>query len=154
MQWRGFGRSTSTEVDALIKKFPALKAGDKISYEEIAKVANSEKGTSRFNAVAGAWRKRLDVEFNIVLKAISNEGFVVMANASRIGHSAKGVKHGLRKIDRSSRLAARTDDDGLTESERKIKDHLARIGASLITLSQVESKKLSYVLREVQKKID
>lgn len=147
--WRNFGRSTSVEVDALIKKYPSLKAGDKISYEELSKIVGAEKGTSRFASVVNAWRKRLDHEYNTVLGCIPNTGFEVLENSKRIDRSSKGVRYGLRKIDRSSRLAARTDESGLTESELKIRDHLARIGASLVSIAQTESKKLSYVLKKI-----
>jgi hypothetical protein len=142
--FNGAGITTEPEVNDLIEKIGVPKPGDQISYIQVSEIIKVKRGTGRWHSIVGAWRKRLDNDHNILFKAISNEGFLVLDNAGRVTLGADKFKGGLRRIGRASSIVTRTDRTGLTEEEKRVADHIQRTGATLRLTAQTAARELKY----------
>lgn len=138
------GIPTKPDVEELLRVIHHLKPGDRIEYEMIEKIIKKNRGTHRYGSVVSAWRRRLWIEQNIVLLAIPNEGFVVANNSERVHHAHDKKKQGLKRVFRASDIAVRTENDGLSDDERKSRDHLIKTVASLKLAVDTAAKQLQY----------
>jgi hypothetical protein len=138
------GVPTDIDVEKLREHLGTLKHGDMIPYQEISDCLGIQKGECRWYSVVSAWRKRLDRENNILLKAIPNEGYRVLDGHGRVEASAWTYKKGLRRIHRATVIASKTDRNGLDENEIKTLDHIQNTGASLRLAAATAARQIDY----------
>lgn len=135
------GVPTKFDVDKLDKRWPELKPHDRISYAELEQVLEIDRSNQRWYTVMGAWRKRLRSR-NIHLKTIRGEGYEVADGATRLNEVASWYGQARRRYRRGLHLAATTADDGLTDHQRRVKDHQITYGAALESVARTHDKSL------------
>lgn len=142
------GRSTSPDVDRLIEVFPSstLQAGFIVEYHEIAQIISTDKTSNRFNTVVNAWKKRIYRDFNIVVEAVPNKGFLVLSNSGRIGFSSNKVSKGFKRILKGKKVALTTSNHDLDEQTKRIQQHIINVGGAIEIAMATEKKRLEYSL--------
>jgi hypothetical protein len=118
------GLPTGPDVTMIRRRWPDLKAGDRIEYCEIADLIRIEVGSSRWKTVTQAWRRR-ELDDGRVIKSEPCKAFVVANAEAIIDHTYSTLKH----ISRSARrqlvhLMTVRDTDSQT---RVVVDHHARL---------------------------
>lgn len=139
------GIPTENEVNQLMDTFGVPTMGTVITYSQIEGVVGVEQGTSRFRTIASAWRRRLYREFNLILKAVTGEGFKVLDNSGRVDFSTSVYKHGIRRVVRASDIAAKTDRSSLSPEEKRVCDHIQNNGASIRLAAATAARELKFV---------
>lgn len=134
------GVPTKPDVDKLLERFGVPDPGTEISYTDIVRVITCERGSFRFASVTNAWRKILDRNHNIILRAIPGKGFAAMTSADRVLYCGSKYKSGLRHVARSASVAERTNRTGLTENQTRSLDHLSRVGAAIRLSAAMEDR--------------
>ena len=142
-----FGRPTKPDVELLLKQFPEMQAGDKVSYEAVAEVIKEEPKSSRFRTVTDAWRKRQSREFNVELGVIPNERFEVLDPHQRVDFVSRRHKSGVRRIVKAGSVASRTERKELTFEESKACDHFVRVSASIAEVHNKSARELRVELK-------
>jgi hypothetical protein len=92
------GMSTRPDVDALLKKWPELKPGDSISYNQIAGAIGCQINSDRFRTVTNAWRKRLINDHGIVVECERGTAFLVAPSERITSDTAPVVASAGRKL--------------------------------------------------------
>jgi hypothetical protein len=138
------GVPTAPDVNRLLKEYPGdvLVTGTVIPYEDIAAVINVQVEANRFKSVTGAWRKALENDFNIILKAGSPPGsFVVLSNGEKVDYSRGKLRSAVRASRRSLKISATVDLSQLDACERKEHDFNVNKAGSLIAAGQIKGQK-------------
>lgn len=125
------GIPTDIDVERIIKEIGIPQPGDVVLYADIDRVLSMDRSNYRWKSVVMAWRKKMDREHNIILKARTNEGFVALDGSGRADFCGRVYKGGLRRITRAAVVATRTDRIGLSAEDVRTLDHIASTGASL-----------------------
>ena len=125
------GIPTDIEVKLLSDRFGVPKQGQIIKYDDITDVIKVQRTESRWGSVVSAWRKKLERENNIILTAVKNLGFEALTSSGRVDFSAKVFKQAIKRTGRAATIASKTNRKELSESERKVCDHIQNTGAAL-----------------------
>lgn len=116
----GAGVPTKPAVDKIVARFSDLRPDDMVTYDELEELICVPRRTNRFKSVVTAWRKRMDIESEILFHCVPNKGYVVLDNHGRVATSSKLIHLGAKRIKRGASIAARTDVSGLDEREIKL----------------------------------
>jgi hypothetical protein len=131
------------DVDALMKAFPDLKPGDKITHETIEKVIREKWRSNRYRGVVESWRKRLGSQQNLELLTLNSVGFRVMSVTERIADK----KGGLNKIGRATvRLHTRNgriDTRDSSDEDKKAHNLNQRVLDSVVRNMQQSVKEIA-----------
>lgn len=138
------GVPTDLDVEKLKTKFGVPAPGTAISYQAIAECLGISRNEFRWHSVVGAWRRHLDRQFNVILKAMKNDGFVALDPSGRVDYSGRKYKGGLRQVVRAATVAARTDRGSLSPEEVRVCDHIQNTGASLRLAAATAARSLKY----------
>ena len=138
------GVPTGSDVDRLMREIGTPTPGELIPYDRITGVIGGDRKSSRWGSITDAWRRRLDREFNILLEAVANQGFMALTNSGRVNHASGRYKRGLRQVARAAVVAARTDRKGLTQEERAAADHLEKVGATIRTHAATAAREIDW----------
>lgn len=138
------GVPTDLDVEKLKTKFGVPAPGTAISYQAIAECLGISRNEFRWHSVVGAWRRHLDRQFNVILKAVKNDGFVALDPSGRVDYSGRKYKGGLRQVVRAATVAARTDRGSLSPEEVRVCDHIQNTGASLRLAAATAARSLKY----------
>ena len=139
--WRTTGRPTLPDVEKIVKEFPLLSDGDRVPFDRIAEIIKEDLETSRFFSVLYAYRKTMYRDKNIIFRV--EGGIMTVENPSqRIGKSSRLVASGIKKMVRSGDLALKTTISGLTEAERRTRDHVIKISGTIKMIGATEAQKL------------
>lgn len=136
------GIPTDIDVKRLREMYPdnTLTPGKAISYESVCKVIGTESSKSnRFHSVTSAWRKNIEKESGIILKA-HNGQFLVCDEADKAQLSVDKGKTAIRATRRSIVLGKLVDRNALTEDQRKRFDCTQRYNSSVLALQSVKPK--------------
>ena len=140
------GRTTAPDRDALKARFQDLQPGDMINYTDIEETINEDRKSNRYRSVVGQWRKSLEREFNLLLEAENNVGYRVLDNSGRIRNASHTMHNGFKRINKAYSIARKTDEDGLTITEIRAKDHLIKIGSAIDVSFQIAPKGIEFKL--------
>lgn len=123
------GVPTNADVRKLKEAFPDLTEGSEITHEEVERVVQLSRESSRYRSVTRAWRRDLLTHSGIDLAAVPGIGFRCLDAGERIAASVDGFKSGTRKQMRAVRRSAlvQTDDPMLVKKQ----DVLRRFGAAI-----------------------
>ena len=124
-KWLLGGIPTEPDVNRLFKEFPweSLKPGIVISYEAISRIIKTGPETSRFKTITGAWRRALENDYNIILKAGDPpKHFRVMTEGEKVGLSRGKLRGSARLVKRAAVINTGVVVDKLTEFELKEHD--------------------------------
>mgnify|MGYP001320418575 CR=1 FL=1 len=138
------GVPTDPEVNDLMEEIGVPRPGDIIPYTRIEAIIKTTRKRARWISVTTAWRKRLDRDHNILLKAVPNEGFEVLDNSGRVNFGGKLYKESLRRMGRAVKVVSTTDRSGLNDDEKRAADHIQKTGAQLRLVAQTAARDLSY----------
>jgi hypothetical protein len=123
--WRD-GLPTGPDVEALCRKWPDLKVGDRIEYEEVGELLKIDIGGVRWNSVTNQWRKRLE-EKGLDIQCDRGKSFYVRSDEeiSVATHDVLGgIGRKARKHRRKLAIAVtQTQDDG----KRNVYEHQGRL---------------------------
>lgn len=125
------GIPTDVDVEMIVKAIGVPKVGDNISYAQLESILRLKRTENRFTTVINAWRRKMDREHNLLMKAIPGVAFEVLSASGRVDLSSKVFKQALKRTGRAVAIAARTDRKELTEEEKKVCDHIQKTGATL-----------------------
>lgn len=140
------GLPTGPEVAELQKRWPSLKAGDRIEYSEIEEAIGIVYPSSRWTTVTNAWRKREEEKGNVI-DCVAGAAFFV-ATSDQISAKTYGT---LRHIGRSAKKQRRQLSTITTSDERtKVTiDHQARL---MLAIEQDARKKRMNILPATETK--
>lgn len=122
------GVSTEPEVNELLDKLGIPKPGDEIPYSKVEAVIGVSRGQNRWQSVTNRWRKKLERDHNLILKAIANQGYRVLTNSERVMHSSKQFDGGVKRVTKAIVVAQKTDRIDLSEEEKRTLDHVTDTG--------------------------
>lgn len=140
----GGGLPTKIDVDELLNRFGTPQPGTLIRYGDIEEVIGVEKGTYRWGSVIAAWRRRLERDHDLILKARAGEGFDVLDAHGRVHFAADKHRSGMRAFARAASVAERTDRSELSSEERGALDFVAKIGGVVRTAVANERKRIDF----------
>ena len=132
------GRPTQPDVKLIIDKYPSMKPGDEVLYEEVEKIIQTPRNSTRFKTVTNAWRKRMDREHDIFIGVIPNKGFVVEVPSESVYDTKRGIRSGLRRITKSGSKAARINRKQLSAEESRTADHVIAVSAKLVEVHNAD----------------
>ena len=138
------GIPTDVDVNKLVDRIGIPEPGTIVDYDEIKAAIGINRSENRWYSVTTAWRKKLRREYNLELKAIANEGFMVLDPAGRVDYAAGCFKSGIRRIGRSAHIAEYTDRAKLNEEDRKVCEHLQRVAGLVRVTAATEARRLHY----------
>lgn len=133
---------TEPDVKRLLERYGVPLVGQFFPYREVAEVIKSAEGSVRFRTVTMAWRKLIEREHRLLLRAITGRGFEVADARAKLMESGTKFKGGLRKVKRAAAVSSLIDRAELTSDEARQADFYERTGASLRLLAATEAKKL------------
>ena len=150
------GRPTGPDVDKIMAVL--CMSGDKldmpvgkvITQSEVSKVISESPDSSRFKAVAGAWRKRLFKLSNVLLES-SNHQYTVLDGNSRAVLSGKTLVSGIKRFGMAGTIASSTDRTGITEESQRLLTHSVNVSASIRELYDREQRRLRFDVGEIRK---
>jgi hypothetical protein len=116
------GVPTGPDVKKIRDRWPdgSLKAGDKISYEQMASVIGHNKADTRFKTVTQQWRKAVEeaTAGRVSIGTIPGEGFIVLDDSQKHSAAVGKLRSAGRAAKRSVILTSFVDASNLTEDER------------------------------------
>jgi hypothetical protein len=138
------GLPTGPDVQNLIDTLGMPNEGDHIPYADVEAVLGLTRKSDphRWASVTGAWKRRVEREANVILKAVMNRGFDALTPSGRVDHSGRTYKGGLKKIVRASNVAAGTDRTSLSPEEARTCDHIQNTGAQLKLAAATAARRL------------
>ena len=122
------------DVDRIVRIWPVskMKVGMKIEYSSIEELCGLEYRTARWCGVTDAWRRQVERESGLIVGCIAHEkAFVVLNSTERVHLADSKVRTAGKAIRRAVRVASRTGDDGLSDEDKRRRDHLVIAGAKL-----------------------
>ncbi|MCK9327971.1 MAG: hypothetical protein M0P69_20925 [Bacteroidales bacterium] len=134
------GVPTTAEVNLLHDRYDDAPVGTIITYEDVSDIIKTHKGDSRFWTVTDRWRKSSFKKNNVVITCIPNVGFKLATPDERIQEATSKVARGRKSIQFASVIASTTGTRGLSESNRRVRDHIASI-PSRLRLAELTSPK-------------
>jgi len=134
------GLPTKPDVDLILKTWPNLSIGDRISYEEMETCLGIKWKSARFDSVTDRWRRRM-VDEGFIIDREKGIGFYVLP-PKNIQENTYGLLKHVGKSARKQRRAVLTirTHEGVDDVTMARTDHHARL-LSEIERSVTESKK-------------
>lgn len=135
------GLPTEPDIKRIREAFPdcELKAGDIIRHDNIERVLQVKKGSSRYQTLTTRWRKLVETESGIIIGAERGTGFKVLSDGQKVGLSGAKLRSAARFARRAYIVAGRVDRSNLTDDERTRLDHQTRCSAGIIAAAQIKS---------------
>jgi hypothetical protein len=151
-KFRISGRPTGPDVDAIVEEFPVatLVPGWELDHDAVGKVIGENIKTYRFNTVTYRWRNKMRRNNNIIIASECGK-FFVLNDSQKIGYSSNGIRSASKKLRKSAQIASIADSKNLTSDEIKTKSFIVNTVGSMIGIAQVERKKLSFTLENIEK---
>lgn len=137
------GVPTKPDVDKLRAVFGVPGEDVLITYDSIAEVIGSPRGSSRFHTVMNAWRNALEVEHKIVMRAEPGKGLVAMPPNDLVCTSVRQTACKMRQAARWVGRSIIADRKRLTPENKRAADHLAKVGAALKLAAATAAPQLS-----------
>lgn len=135
---------TRVDVDALLEGIGIPQVGTHIPYADISAIIKLDRKNSRWNSVITAWRKELESEHNIFLKAIPNEGFDVMSDDVKMEAVRGHVKRSRNSLKRAEIIATQVKRESLTDENKASYDHYRKLRAALELVERTAAKDIVY----------
>lgn len=135
---------TDIDVDKLFEVLGIPTAGEVITYSRITEITGIDRKNNRWVSVTGAWRKRLQNDHGIILKAAPNEGFNVLDDNGKTDTIVDYVKRARNSFKKADKVAFNVDRQKLTDDRRATFDHYGRIRAALELAEATAAKQLDY----------
>ena len=135
MKLRGFltvGNRIPTELDVnrLVERFGRPELGQLIPYAEVEQTINLTRKDSRWYGVINAWRKRLQNDHRIFIKAINNEGLLAMDDNDKMDKAGKHNEQAFNHIQKAGVLLSHTERANLSDDRKPIYDHAVKVVAA------------------------
>jgi len=96
------GMPTWPDVEALLKRWPELTVGDRLSYAAVAEIVGTDPATNRWRTVTAAWRHRLRDQ-GLVVECEPAAAFYVATAVQIIAGSYKALRHVGRTVKNQRR---------------------------------------------------
>lgn len=131
---------TAPDVKRLTEQLGKLSIGQEISHEAVEAILNTERNSSRYRTVTGAWRRLARRDDNLQIEAVPGRGFRVLTGVERLQSSRKKAADGFRKVGRAAREAAAIPDAELNADQRVKRDHFQMVAAKMVSIASAEMK--------------
>lgn len=139
----GRGIPTAIDTDKLYKALGTPIPGTMITFEEFENILELDKNSSRFHTVLNAWRNRLKRENNLIFRSIRNVGLEACNSHTRVEIAARMHGSAIKQIVASSDIVSSTNTENLTDQEKKVCEHIRRMGAHINNAYLTSSKYLN-----------
>jgi len=134
------GVPTAPAVQAIRDAYPDLKPGDVVRYDALEKIIGEPRSANRWHTVVTKWRHRIEVDDNLMTRAIPNTGYEVLDAKGRIETAANQWKQGVWRIKVAGHRAIETDPEELDEAGRHTRLHLIEYQAKIGLARRVSPK--------------
>ena len=121
------GIPTAPDVKKLEDRFGILKAGTLISHAELSSCIGVPWKSTRYRSVVESWRKKLMREHNIDTGAEPSVGIRILTGPERIAASEADFGSAVKKTRKAVKRIVPIPDEGLSEIEKKTRDHVRMI---------------------------
>jgi len=118
------GLPTGPDVTLIRKRWPDLQVGQRIEYQEIADLLGIKIGTSRWETVTQAWRKR-ELDDGRVIKCVPGKAFFVADAEQIIDDTYSTLKH-ITRTARRQRIHLSTVKS-VDAQTKAVVEHQARL---------------------------
>lgn len=117
--------STDSEIKRIEQVIPAeiLLPGKNVLHEELERVLDLTRDQSRYRSVTGRWRRLLQEQHGIVLKAVQGEGFRVLTEAEKVSKATGQIEGIGRAIIRTGKTLQTVDTSKLSGLDRGVYNH-------------------------------
>lgn len=139
--WKA-GIPTDADIAILREKFGLPKEEQVIAWEAIEETLKIKRTEHRFRTVTGRWRRQLDREHNIHMRAIAGVGLEVLWPDELTHHQSEKINNQLRGVGRAVRVVERIDRTRLNDESRRVADHLITAGHAVRLAAVTAAKKL------------
>ena len=136
------GEPTAHDVQAIRDAFPDLKPGDIVRYDALENIIGKQRSSNRWHTVVAKWRRRIEVDDNLMTRAVIGVGYEILDAKGRIEVSANQYHHGIRRIVTASIRANATDPDELDDAGRHTRAFVIAQGASIKLARRVSPKRV------------
>lgn len=133
--------STDSEIKRIEQVIPAeiLLPGKTIIHGELEGILGLTRDQSRYRSVTGRWRRLLQEQHGIVLKAVQGEGYRVLTEAEKVGKATGQIEGIGRAIIRTGKTLQTVDVSKLSGLDRSAYGHQTKRLA--ILTSSVDQKR-------------
>lgn len=138
------GVPTGPDVNKLVDKYPIEKLilGYKMPYSEISEVIEQPIRSSRFRSVTEAWRKKMEKDYNIIIRCDSFESqFYVLTEGNKVDFGGEKLRCAVNAARRTSSILSRVVLNKLTEEEKKNYDFFSARAGGMVATAQLRSGK-------------
>lgn len=146
LPWFG-GLPFGPDITRLLDKFGIPKSGDLIRYADIAATIGAEWKTTRFDAVVGdlhrGWRGQLMRDHNIdTVRDPDAQAVRVLTAPERITVGESDFKATVRKGRRTAIRVQVIPDEGLSDEQKKRRDHVRTVISRVYMVAANEARGL------------
>ena len=137
------GVPTDIDIKRLRDAFPSdqLKEGTLIPYSKVESVLELKRSECRFKTVTSRWRRIIENELGLVIKAKTNEGFYLCDDPAKLDVAGEKLRTAAKAAKRSMVVVARTDRNKLDDERKNDYDLKAMHAAAMISTAQLRKKK-------------
>lgn len=123
------GVPTAPDVKKLEDRFGIPSASSTVTHEDIAGCIGSPWKSARYGSVMGSWRKKLMREHNVDTVVVPGVGVKFLTGSERINVSESDFGSAVRKTRKAANRIMVVPDDGLSDIEKKKRDHVCVIAS-------------------------
>lgn len=140
------GLPTDPEVRKLREHFGDMQKlrGTTISHEDIEKVIGVKREDNRYKTITNAWRKRIRKETGVEIRGDLAEvigiGFRVLTDGEQVTFSTDLRQRGAKRIRHSHIALANTDEEKLTDEQKRERAHGLH-AAKMLHTALIESRR-------------
>lgn len=121
-------------IDSLVQAVGERKYGDVLSFDEIAVIINQKHGSTKYNDILQAARKRLIVTGHMIVN-VRGVGYKVCEPDKYTGEGVRYMRQGARKIDRGSKIIGHAPVNDMSpiarEAHNRVNDRMVRLQAAM-----------------------
>lgn len=120
------GRSTQRETTAVLDLIRERTYGDLLTYDELeALIGDKRNDGHRFRTVMLRVKGLALKEQHVALKAVQNEGYIILKPLEQINEAVRIARSGAKKLGRATVMAQCINHAKLTEVDHKYADFVA-----------------------------
>ena len=139
------GRPCEPEAEKLVEHFKAMSEDDIVEYMVLLPMVPTATGLNdpRLRTVVQSARRRFARESQVELIAVPGVGLRYPFGDEQVRHGVKGMKSGVRKIKRNTRVVGDVSDDRLPDIRlRSQRDHIIGNAKLLAEMGRTTMRKL------------
>lgn len=125
------GKPLELDVQLLEEAFGQPERGTQFTYGQIGEVTGEHYGTSRFEGVLDAWRRRVLEQFGVASRRVPGEAVRFLREDERSAEDIKDLRFHTRRVLKTTADLHRVDRGQLTGEALTRHEHATVIAAKL-----------------------